>query len=381
MLPSSGTLPSSGMDAGPVLALLDEAVAIGVFPGATLSVGDAGTERLAHACGTLARAPHAPSATPVTLATSYDCASLTKVLATTAVAMRLVEQGLLDVDAPAHALLPELAAPGHARILLRHLLEHSSGLPWWRPFHEQLTLGERLGAPSARDALLRMCAALPLDAAPGERAVYSDPGFILLGFALERAGGARLDELAARLVFAPAGLTTARFVDLDADPRTPRPTPVAPTELCPRRGLVTGEAHDENCHAAGGITGHAGLFATVADVARLAVLFVRSHAGERVPGGFPAELVRTFFAPRGVPDSTRRLGWDGVSAARSSAGELWSRAGVGHLGFTGTSLWLDPERGRWVCLLSNRVHPSRTDERIQQLRPRLHDAVSRALGA
>jgi CubicO group peptidase (beta-lactamase class C family) len=325
-------------------ALLDEAVAAQVFPGGVLSVGDAGRPVLELAFGRRSRIPEAGP--PVTLDTIYDLASLTKPLATSLVTLRLAETGRLALDDDAGRFVP--GAPG----TVRQLLSHSSGLPAWRPFHERSLAG--------RDAIIAAAASEPPERPPGQASVYSDLGFIVLGAVCERAGGARLDELAARLVFDPAGVAP-RFVDLE---KPWRPDPVAPTEL----GVSPGEVHDENCRAAGGVLGHAGLFGTASDLATLAAALVNHD-------GFPPDLLRTFFSPAGVPGSTWRLGWDGPAPAATQAGDRWPKSGVGHLGFTGTSIWLDLPRRRWVVFLTNRVHPSRDDQRIKQVRPAVHDAV------
>jgi CubicO group peptidase (beta-lactamase class C family) len=349
------------MNTGAVDTLLEAAVTDGVTPGGVLLVADAGEVVWRRPFGKTARVP-APGPT-VDLDTLYDVASLTKPLITVALVMRLIEAGRLGLDTHAAIWVPE-ADP---KIRVRDLLSHSAGYPAWLPFFETL---------HDRDAMVAAAAREPLAYPTGTKSVYSDLGFMVLGAIVERVAGARLDRLAATTLFADAGAATARFVDL----ATPdRPTHVAPTEVCPRRGLVVGEVHDDNCHAAGGILGHAGLFATADDVSTLARVLVASWHGLPVAGGYPPELVRTFFAPAGVPGSTWRLGWDGPAAHGSSAGELWSKAGVGHLGFTGCSLWIDPARARWVVLLTNRVHPSREDRRITTLRPAVHDAVHRML--
>jgi CubicO group peptidase (beta-lactamase class C family) len=354
-------------------ATIDEAVATGVFPGGVLLVGDAGREVRRRAYGRLATHPTAGA--EVTADTIYDTASLTKAIVTTSLVMRLVEAGVLDLSTQARIYVPELARTnGTDRIRVRDLLSHSAGFPAWAPFYERAPHGPR-------EAILQLAAATPLEAAPGERSLYSDLGFIVLGFLIERAAGERLDALAARALFAPLGMRTAGFVDLLADPRPALPGLVAPTEIDPRRGLVHGEVHDENCWAAGGILGHAGLFAAADDVGRVAAALCAAWNGERIPGGFPPELAREFLAPCGVPGSTWRLGWDGPAAAGTQAGDLWPKSGSGHLGFTGCSVWLDPPAGRWVVLLTNRVHPSREDQRIKQARARIQDAVVRALQA
>jgi CubicO group peptidase (beta-lactamase class C family) len=338
-------------------ALLDAAVEGGVCPGGVLAVGDRGFPVLHHPFGRRARVPE--PGPPVTLDTLYDVASLTKAAVTALLALRAVEARRLAWDTPAARFLP--GAPPAARVV--DLLTHTSGLPAWRPLYERL-LDERPPAP--RERIVELAAAEPLET-PGA-AVYSDLGFILLGALLERAGDARLDEQAARSIFGPLGMTRSGFVDLT---RPGRPAPVAPTELCPRRGLLCGEVHDENCHAAGGVLGHAGLFSTAGDLSRLCAALLAAWHGDATV--FPPELVRVLFAPR--PGTSWRLGWDGPAASGSAAGERWPKDGVGHLGFTGCSMWLDPPRRRWVVLLTNRVHPSRDDQRIRALRPAVHDAV------
>ena len=347
--------------------ILEEAARDGVFPGGVAVVGDGGQIVWEHTVGRVAREPE--PGPPVTPRTIYDLASLTKVAATTAVAMRLVEAGRLDLDTPAAAFLPALLPPKDT-ILVRHLLSHSAGLPAWRPYFPRGRMG--------RDEMVALAAAEALESEPGRRSVYSDLGFMLLGRIVELAGGGRLDHLAASAVFEPLGMTTTRFVDLTG-PRHPFPAEVAPTEICPRRGLLRGEVHDDNCHAAGGILGHAGLFANAGDLARLCLALAAAFQGGRTPGGFRPDVVQAFFASSGVPGSTWRFGWDSPAPRGSSLGELWPRTCVGHLGFTGCSMWLDPDRARFAVLLTNRVHPSRVDERIKEVRPRFHDAVWRAL--
>ena len=322
----------------------------------------------------------------VTADTVYDLASLTKPMATAAVLMKLD----VDLDAPVAAFVPELgpAIGNDARITFAQLLGHASGLPAHVECFRRLRAGDRAGAPDRREALLRMAAGTPLAHAPGERVVYSDLGYIVLGFAIERITGMRLDQAARALVTEPLGMRHTFFVDLDDPARAPVPagqvvrTPdglpvrIAPTEVCPYRGLVHGEVHDDNAHAGGGIFGHAGLFGPAGDVARFAGAMVQAAAGQAVAGFAPA-TVRRFFGTGSAPDTTWRLGWDTPSTTPgvSHAGDAWPRTGVGHLGFTGTAMWLDPERGRFAVLLTNRVHPSRAHQGIRDLRRAVMDAV------
>jgi CubicO group peptidase (beta-lactamase class C family) len=239
------------------------------------------------------------------------------------------------------------------------LLAHASGLPAWRPLYQA---GD---AQAMRAAVL----AEPLEAAPGTRSVYSDLGFMLLGWHLEARLGAPLDQLFARRIAAPLGLELG-FRPADA-------AACAPTE-----GTLRGVVHDDNARVLGGVAGHAGLFGTAADVSRVAHALVAAWHGARstaLPRLWPAARVQQMWRPSGVPGSTWCLGWDRPAATGSSAGARWPRDGVGHLGFTGCSLWIDPPRARWVVLLSNRVHPTRANERIKAFRPVLHDAVVAAL--
>ena len=328
-----------------LVALLDDAVAQAIVPGGQLVVVDGGEVVLRHPFGTLTH-----DGAPVSHETTYDVASLTKAVVTTSIVAHLVAAGRLGWDTSVAERLPYVA---HRDIRVADLLAHASGLPAWRPFYERA---------SRRDDFPRLAAAESLEAPPGTRSVYSDLGFMLLGALCEEIGGDRLDHLAARLIFDPLGMIASRFVDLGAGERL---VTAAPTELCPRRGLVVGEVHDDNCHAAGGILGHAGLFSTADDLARFAIAACAGRA-------FPTERL---WSPANVPGSTWCLGWDRPSPGPSQAGTHWPRTGVGHLGFTGCSLWIDPPRARACVFLTNRVHPSRADDRIKQLRPAVHDLV------
>jgi CubicO group peptidase (beta-lactamase class C family) len=362
--------------------ILDEGVRSGVVPGGALLAADAGQVALRIGFGRTQIEP-ASVGEPTTPDHVFDVASLTKPTATVATLMGLVAAGVVDLDAPVHSWLPELCAPGTHAIVVRHLLSHSSGLPAHLKYYERLLAGERLGAATAREALLRMVGQTPLERPPGAASLYSDLGFILLGFVLERATGERLDALARRLVFAPIGMPRTRFVDLLAEPLEPAPAHVVPTEACAYRGLLVGAVHDQNAHAAGGVCGHAGLFSCVDDLSAFAHVMARAANGEAV-AGFDPDVVRAFFAPTGVPDSTWRLGWDtpDPTPGFSNAGDRWPRDGVGHLGFTGCSLWIDPPRRRWVVLLTNRIHPVVQDKAImRQFRHRVMDAVVAQLDA
>ncbi|MBI5479514.1 MAG: serine hydrolase [Deltaproteobacteria bacterium] len=347
--------------------LLDAAVGRGVFPGAVIVVVDEGEPRLGRACGRLAF--QRPSVRTTT-ATVYDLSSLTKVLGTTTLTLLALERGRLDLDTPVATLVPGFRGRGKRSVRVWHLLTHSSGLPAYRPFFAN-------GA--GREAIVARAAAAPLEYGPGTRSIYSDLGFMVLGSIVERALGARLDELFARLVARPLGLRLTRFVDLaraGARARFVRRHAVAPTGVrggAPRHGAVD----DDNAFAMGGIAGHAGLFGPAADVMTVALAHCRSwHGG----GPFPRELVRRFCAPAGIPESTRALGWDTPAGRGSQAGDRFPRDAVGHLGFTGCSLWLAPARGLLVVLLTNRVNGTASLADIRRVRRAVHDAVLADLG-
>jgi CubicO group peptidase (beta-lactamase class C family) len=343
-----------------------------------VSVGDAGVEVVRMSLGQTRT--HPDLGTPIGDGASFDVASLTKPMCTSAIAMALVSEERLDLDAHVQRWLPGV----HEGITVAHLLGHAAGFPAHRTLYERLWAGDLAGAATPRDALIAMATGEALEAAPGTRAVYSDLGYIGLGALLERVCGARLDELFEHLVADPLRLHGAHFVDLSLPPaERPRfAAPVVATEIDARRGLVAGEVHDENCHAGGGIAGHAGLFATIGDVAHFAAAMVDLASGiDREP--YHASVVSRFLASSAAPGASWRLGWDTPSATPgvSHAGDLWPREhAVGHLGFTGTSLWLDLRHRRWVALLTNRVHPSRTQTAaIKDLRRAVGDTVIRYL--
>jgi beta-N-acetylhexosaminidase len=343
--------------------LLDEAVAARAFPGGVVAVGHRG--QLAHlrAFGKLSYDAEAPAVQPDTL---YDLASLTKVVVTTTMAMILVDEGRLDLDKRVRDFLPRFSGGAKERVSVRHLLTHSSGLDWWAPLHKEL---------QGRAAYVERIQSLDLVYEPGSKSLYSDLGVILLGEILERVAGESLESFARRRLFEPLGLRSTLF----------RPGPelrprIAPTEVDPWRGrLLRGEVHDENAFALGGVAPHAGLFGSAGDLARFAQLLLNGGVFEHRRIVSRATL-ESFTRRAGIPDSSRALGWD-TKSDNSSAGTLFSERSFGHTGFTGTSLWLDPERGLFVVLLTNRVHPTRENQAIRQVRPAVADAVVRALVA
>jgi CubicO group peptidase (beta-lactamase class C family) len=368
----------------PVRARCAAAVADGTVPGLVLLAASGGEVRFHGAFGARQLVPRALPVLPDTL---YDVASLTKAVATSLLAMRAVAAGRLALDAPVAALLPEFAGPDLAKdprrgeVTVRHLLCHASGLPAHRPFWRQVA-----DAPSGRWAVSMLAAREPLDHAPGTRSVYSDLGFILLGWLLERLSGARLDLLFAREIAAPLGLAATAYLtltDADAAARARRlgAQTIAATQDCPeRRRVLLGEVDDLNAMAMGGVAGHAGLFSTAGDLSALAATLCRIWRGDTAGAIVDRDVLRLFWSPAGVPESTWRLGWDGPAPSGSQAGTLLPHSAVGHLGFTGCSLWIDPARETWIVLLTNRVNPRvPADDRFRRFRPALHDAVMEAL--
>jgi|SRR5579864_8075245 len=337
------------------------------MPAAVAEVGTR-TERLwTCATGALTYDPDAVRTTPETI---FDLASLTKVIATTSLVMRHLHAGALELDTPIRALLPSWQGADRAAVSVRHLLDHSSGLP------AHLRLWEHA---RGRDAFERAIALTPLEAPPGTRSVYSDLGFMLLGFLIADIGGRRLDEQWAdwrRVALPRDAILAFGAVGRLAPVRPEFPGLVAPTELDPWRGRVlSGEVHDENAAALGGVAAHAGLFGTARAVGAFARLVLQTFQSA-TPLGSP-DAMRLFARPS-RPSDSRALGWDTMRPT-SSCGALMSPAAIGHTGFTGTSLWIDHEQDVYVVLLTNRVHPTRENQALPQLRPRFHDAVMRAV--
>lgn len=358
----------------------------GVFPGAVVLVGQAGEVLYRRAIGWRSLEP---TRTPLHEETIYDIASLTKPLATTVALMLLVKEKKLRLDDRVTRFFPNFGAQGKQCITFRQLLSHSSGLPAWRPYYKEIMQQQTqagrvglLGTRSAREYVYTQLLREKLDAPPGQKAVYSDLGFMLLGAVIEEISGMELDQYCQEKIFCPLEMSDTSFVNLEKKRRFGVKSPeerFAPTERCPwRERMRCAEVHDDNAYAMGGVAGHAGVFSTVDDLHRLVRCLTACYCGEH--HFLPAALVREFWTRDGqVADSTWALGWDTPSAQHSSAGELFSARSVGHLGFTGTSVWIDLERQAHVILLSNRVHPSRENDKIKTFRPAVHTAVMRTI--
>jgi CubicO group peptidase (beta-lactamase class C family) len=355
-----------GMDStlpGRLDSIIRIGIAEGASPGAAIAVGRYG--RLVHlrGYGTLDYAADSPAVDPTTM---YDLASLTKVVATTTVAMILEEQGRLDIKRPVHLYLPEFDAPDKASITVEMLLTHSGGLEAYAPLY----LKYRGRADYIAQINLR-----PLKTPPGTATVYSDWDMVLLQAVIERITGEPLDQFAAEKVFRPLGMLNTLF-NPDTSNSALRHRIAATAMDTSRGGLLQGTVHDGNAWALGGVSGHAGLFSSARDLATFSQFLLDggSYDGVRIlaPSTVARWTNRTSFL------SSRALGWDTPSAS-SSAGRFFGVRSFGHTGFTGTSIWIDPERGLFVVLLTNRVNSHGTSNRHVQLRRDVADAVQASI--
>ena len=344
--------------------ILEDAVAAHAFPSASVAITH---DHQLLALRTFGRFTYDPTSAEPTTGTLFDLASLTKVIATTTMAMILYERGLLDLDLPLISMVGEFSGedPRRDEVTLRMLLAHSSGLP----AYEKLFLRAR-----TRDELLGAAFSTPLAHDPGSHAEYSDIGFIVLGVALERLADESLGHFCQREIFGPLGLTHTTF----------NPAPALRSQIPPtandetfRHRIIQGEVQDENASVLGGVAAHAGLFATAQDLAIFAIAMLHSGAPILRP-----ETIALFTARESAPEGTSRaLGWDTPStpSTPSQSGRYLSSRSYGHLGYTGTSLWIDPERNFSVTLLTNRTWPDCANQSIKQIRPRFHDAIFESL--
>lgn len=344
-------------------SVLQDAIAQRALPAASIAVTHRG--RLV-ALKALGRFTYAADSPVVHAESVFDLASISKAIATTTMAMILYERGLLDLEMPLVHVVPEFAGEDERRreVNFRQLLVHSSGLP----AYEKLFLKAK-----TRDDLLQAAFSVPLAADPETKAEYSDIGFILLGLALERLADESLDRFCQREVFGPLGMTRTAFNPPKAWREIAVPTA---DDQSFRHRVIQGEVQDENASVLGGVAGHAGLFSTASDVAVFAASLIEGSP----PIVRPETL--TLFTRResSPPGTSRALGWDTPSAP-SQSGKFFSANAYGHLGYTGTSLWIDPERQLSVTLLTNRTWPDCRSQAIKQVRPAFHDAVMETLEA
>jgi len=367
----------------PIATAMRRAVADGVFPGAVLLVRIGGEVRCHLAVG---EASIFPDRRPATLNTVYDLASLTKPLATATAVLLLLQDGALDLEHPIDRYLSELTATPIAAVTLYQLLNHSSGLPGWRPLYEQVCEATRrqpafLASEGAKKMVLGLIGREPLVYPRGARSIYSDLGFLLLGFMVEQVSGLPLDEFSQRRIYQPLQAGALRYRRLRMDAPAPSDSSnIAATELHPWRGrILVGEVHDENAYVLGGVAGHAGLFGDAVSISAVTAEWVAAwHGRGRL---LETKYVKEFTSRQArTSGSSWGLGWDTPSPP-SSSGHHFSERSFGHLGYTGTSVWIDPEPQLEVILLSNRVHPSRDNTAIQRFRPLIHDLIYEELVA
>lgn len=363
---------------GSAFSILHDAIAAHAFPAASVTVTHRGRLVALKALGQFVYeengdAPRLadsarrgnPEVSPATL---FDLASVTKVVATTTMAAILYERGLLELDAPVAGTVPEFLAdscgdldPRRRDITFRQLLAHSSGLP----AYEKLFLKAQ-----SRDDLLRAAVTMPLSSDPGTKAEYSDIGFIILGEALARIAQEPLDTFCQREIFGPLAMTSTTF---NPPPEMRSKIPPTVDDRTFRHRIIQGEVQDENAFVLGGVAGHAGLFSTAEDVARFAQAMLSAGSILR------PETIGLFTRRESAPAGTSRaLGWDTPSSP-SQSGKYFGPSSYGHLGYTGTSLWIDPERQLSITLLTNRTWPDCSNQSIKQIRPKFHDAVVESL--
>ncbi len=341
----------------------EEAVLAKTFSGAQVLLGKGAEQIYLKSYGMVSQLP---GSLPITEISLFDIASLTKPVSTATLMMFAVQEGSLSLDSPVRRYLPEFNRP--ESITLRQALSHTSGLPAWLPIYQECS---QKGATYAelREFFSSQINQTPLLHPPGAQRLYSDLGFILLGFVLESIYGLRLGTLFASKIAESIGFTKTMFNPLDhassIDVRS-----IAATEACPWRGrILQGEVHDDNAFVLGGAAGHAGLFSTAADLKKFLEFIIGSNKGEN--RGLLASTVREFLGDPGQP----KLGWDTVSRPQSQAGKYFSDQTIGHLAFTGCSFWLDLSDEKYIILLTNRVHPERENEQIKEFRPWIHDLL------
>jgi CubicO group peptidase (beta-lactamase class C family) len=334
------------------------------FPGAVLEVGQHGQLIALQSFGKM---ESQANARPMPVDAIFDLASLSKVIGTTTAAEVLYDRGRLDLDAPVTKYIPEFAGtPGHDKILVRHLLTHSSGLNsrevLWKQAHD-------------RQGIMELIYKMPLEWEPGSRMQYRDYNMILMGEIVYRITGQRLDKFLAKNVFKPLGMK-----DTGYNPSPKRLDRIPPTEQDDvfRHQLVHGAVHDENAALMGGVSGHAGLFSSVGDLAKLAQMYLNggTYGGKRIVSKKTIDLfMRRQLTPAGT---SRGIGWD-TAVKGSFAGDLASPKAIVHTGFTGTSIYIDPDRDLFIILLTNRVNPTRNNMLISKARPAIHTAVLKVL--
>lgn len=356
--------------------IMQEAVETGVFHAGELLVGKSGKEIFHMRAGAAKTGTH------------FDIASLTKPICTASIAKILLSKGLLKLDDTVYDWCGGARLSHHRLMTIEMLLNHISGLPAWQPYFAEQPIS-LAGTDEGRRSMLLSCYNEPIINTPGKKTVYSDIGYIILGEIIEQAGSDTLDNLFKKYISKPLGLNDTFFVKIRLKTENKKQPPLhfcrspsfAPTEDCPWRGrIISGEVDDQNAYAMGGVAGHAGLFSTAKDIHKFINEFLKSYRGKS--HFLPTDELRLLidFSKKKKNCSEIYLGgWNLPSTSNSSSGHHFSNMSIGHLGYTGCSMWIDIEKDFCVILLTNRVHPTSTNQKIKSFRPKLHDLVYKEL--
>jgi CubicO group peptidase (beta-lactamase class C family) len=363
---NNSTEQKLALDSGDKFSQIDslilQAIEDSSFPGAVVLVSKYGEVIYEKGFGYFTYDKFSPE---VSRNTIYDIASLTKVIATTTATMICIDRKLFKLDDPVYNFIPEFSENGKEAITIKNLLLHNSGLPAWKKFYDK-----NLDA----DSIIKNIYAIKPEYPAGTKTVYSDLGIIVLGKIIETVTKKKLDQFCNKEIFIPLKMNNTFFNPADSVKYK-----IPPTEFDKywRNKLIQGEVHDETSSLLGGVAGHAGLFSTAEDLSNLIQMLLDEgkYNGKQL---IKAETVK-LFTKRNSSLSTRALGWDTKSEIKSSAGSKFSKSSFGHTGFTGTSIWIDPERKLFIVFLTNRVYPSRENKKIINVRPKLHDAVIDAI--
>lgn len=354
--------------------IFSEAVLHQTFPGAAMAVAWGSPEKRKRVIQTYGHTTYGQE-NPVGEGTVYDLASLTKPLSTTLAILVLLQEQRLQLSERVSDIFPQARDSFLHRVSIKDILSHSAGFSAHKPYY--LKLGQ-LPEEKRKGALLSLLLTEPQAYEPGSASVYSDLGFMLLGLIVEKKSGQELDCFFREKIAAPLGLAEKIFYRATEGKQK---MDIAPTEDCPyRKRVLCGEVSDENAHALGGVAGHAGLFGTISGVLEMGEHLLDQWQGREEHQNYPASDLGQFLTRQEIPGSTWALGFDTPSSTGSSGGRYLAPTSVGHLGFTGTSFWIDPTRDLVMVLLSNRVHPSRENTRIKQFRPLFHETVMESLG-
>ncbi|QQS36777.1 MAG: serine hydrolase [Ignavibacteriales bacterium] len=342
---------------------IKESISNSAFPGAVLLIGNKDSILYQKAFGHFTYDKNSPN---VSTSTIYDLASLTKVIATTTAIMLLVDRKILSLDDKVSVYIPEFGKNGKEGTTIRNLLKHNSGLPAWKKFYPD--------KKNKTEILDDICNITP-EFKPGSKTQYSDLGFITLGIIIEKISGISLDSFCTKEIFEPLKINNTFF---NPDEKNLKTT-IAPTEVDNywRSRLLQGEVHDETASIMNGVSGHAGLFSTAEDLYKLVKVLMND--GQKENTQFISQSTIKDFLKRESNTESRLLGWDAKSKTGSSAGQYFSDSSFGHTGFTGTSIWADPEQNLIVVFLTNRVYPSRENKKIINVRPALHDLIIKTI--